>query len=103
MELRHLRYFTAIADFGSLTAAARNLNVSQSSVSEQMLDLESEVGGTLLDRSGRTVRLTAQGQVFLEEARKTLGAFADALVLDQLVSSEKARITLGWQPRKFAL
>jgi len=39
----------------------------------------------------------------LEEARKTLGAFADALVLDQLVSSEKARITLGWQPRKFAL
>jgi DNA-binding transcriptional LysR family regulator len=74
MELRHLRYFTAIADFGSLTAAARSLHVSQSAISEQMLDLESEIGGVLLDRSGRTVRLTPEGQVFLEEARKTLAA-----------------------------
>jgi DNA-binding transcriptional LysR family regulator len=74
MELRHLRYFTAVADFGSLTAAAKRLHVSQSSVSEQILDLEAEIGASLLDRSGRTVRLTAQGWIFLEEARKTLDA-----------------------------
>ena len=74
MELRHLRYFTAIADSGSLTAAARKLHISQSAVSEQMFDLESEIGGILLDRTGRTVRLTAEGQVFLEQARKTLEA-----------------------------
>ena len=72
MELRHLRYFTAIADYGSLTAAARRLHVSQSSISEQMFDLEAELGGALLDRTSRSIRLTAQGQVFLEEARKTL-------------------------------
>ena len=74
MELRHLRYFAAIADYGSLTAAARKLHVSQSAVSEQMFDLESEIGGILLDRTGRSVRLTAEGQVFLEQARKTLDA-----------------------------
>jgi len=74
MELRHLRYFTAIADFGSLTAAARKLHVSQSAVSEQMFDLESEIGGLLLDRTGRTIRLTPEGHVFLEQARKTLEA-----------------------------
>jgi nucleoside-diphosphate-sugar epimerase len=73
--------------------------------------------GTLFhatDGSARRVREIAEASSFdvgaegrteswpLEEARKTLGAFADALVLDQLVSSEKARGTLGWQPRKFA-
>jgi len=81
MELRHLRYFTAIADFGSLTAAARRLHVSQSSIGEQMFDLEDELGGTLFDRTGRSMRLTAQGQVFLEEARKTLEAADRALDL----------------------
>jgi DNA-binding transcriptional LysR family regulator len=72
MELRHLRYFEAVANFGSVTAAARRLHVSQSSVSEQIADLEAEIGVALLDRSGRTVRLTAQGEAFLEEARRTL-------------------------------
>jgi len=81
MELRHLRYFTAIADHGSLTAAARRLHVSQSSISEQMFDLEAELGGALFDRTGRSTRLTAQGQVFLDEARKTLEAADRALDL----------------------
>jgi DNA-binding transcriptional LysR family regulator len=81
MELRHLRYFTAIADFGSLTAAARRLHVSQSSISEQMFDLEAELGGALFDRTGRSTRLTAQGQVFLDEARKTLEAADRAIEL----------------------
>ncbi len=97
MELRHLRYFAAIADFGSLTAAARKLNVSQSSVSEQMFDLESEVGGTLLNRSGRTIRLTAQGQVFLEEARKTLEAAQRTLDLTrQSLHGEYGALAIGF-------
>jgi DNA-binding transcriptional LysR family regulator len=97
MELRHLRYFTAIADFGSLTAAARNLNVSQSSVSEQMLDLETEVGGALLDRSGRSVRLTAQGLIFLEEARKTLEAAQRTLDLTrQSLHGEVGALSIGF-------
>ncbi len=74
MDLRHLRYFLAIADLGSFTAASRHLHVSQSAISEQVGDLEEELGGSLLDRSGRGVRLTRQGLLFAEEARKTLEA-----------------------------
>jgi DNA-binding transcriptional LysR family regulator len=97
MELRHLRYFTAIADSGSLTAAARRLNVSQSSISEQMFDLENEIGGALFDRSGRTVRLTAQGQVFLEEARKTLAASQRAVDLTrQSLHGEVGSLSIGF-------
>ena len=81
VELRHLRYFTAIADAGSVSAAARRLHVSQSAISEQIQDLEGEIGGALLDRSGRRVRLTAQGQVFLQEALKTLEAADRAVEL----------------------
>ena len=86
MELRHLRYFTAVADFGSFTAAARQLRVSQSSISEQILDLEKELEVPLLDRSGRTVQLTMQGRVFLEEARKTLDAAQRAVAADQAIA-----------------
>src|ERR1700761_7312623 len=97
MELRHLRYFTAIADSGSLTAAARRLNVSQSSISEQMFDLENEIGGALFDRSGRTVRLTAQGMVFLEEARKTLASSQRALDLTrQSLHGEVGSLSIGF-------
>lgn len=74
MELRHLRYFSAVAESGSFSAAARRLHVAQSSVSEQIAGLEDELGGLLLDRAGRQVRLTPLGSVFLEEARRTLGA-----------------------------
>ena len=74
MELRHIRYFKAVADFGSFTAASRRLHVSQSAISEQIIDLEREIGAPLLDRSGRRVQLTPEGRVFLEEARRTLEA-----------------------------
>jgi DNA-binding transcriptional LysR family regulator len=72
MELRHLRYFCAVADHGTFSKAGRELHVSQSAISEQIADLERELGGALLDRGTRRTRLTAQGQVFLVEARKTL-------------------------------
>jgi DNA-binding transcriptional LysR family regulator len=79
MELRHLRYLVAVAESGTFREASRRLHVSQSAISEQITDLEYEVGGTLLDRGQRTTRLTAQGKVFVEEARKTL-ASADRAV-----------------------
>src|SRR6201996_7689212 len=97
MELRHLRYFAAVADFGSLSAAAQRLNVSQSSVSEQMADLEAEIGGALLERSGLRVQLTAEGHVFLEEARKTLRAAQRAVDLTrQSLHGEVGTLSIGF-------
>jgi DNA-binding transcriptional LysR family regulator len=72
MELRHLRYLVAVAEYGTFREASRHLHVAQSAISEQIADLEYELGGPLLDRSQRATRLTAQGRVFLEEAKKTL-------------------------------
>jgi DNA-binding transcriptional LysR family regulator len=72
MELRHLRYFCAVADHGTFSEAGRQLQVSQSAISEQIANLGREVAGTLLNRSSGRTRLTPHGQRFLAEARKTL-------------------------------
>lgn len=72
MELRHLRYFCAVAEAESFTFAARRLHVSQSGVSGQVRDLEEELGVTLLKRNQRKVSLTPEGTVFLREAQEIL-------------------------------
>jgi LysR family hca operon transcriptional activator len=73
MELRHLRYFVAVAEEGSLTVAAeRTLHTSQPSLSRQIRDLEDEVGAQLMIRSARGIELTAAGRVFLDHARLAL-------------------------------
>ncbi len=73
MELRHLRYFIAVAETGSLTVAAeRRLHTSQPSLSRQIRDLEDEVGAELFSRSARGVELTAAGKAFLDHARLAL-------------------------------
>jgi LysR family hca operon transcriptional activator len=73
MELRHLRYFVAIAEAGSLTAAAaRKLHTSQPSLSRQIRDLEDEVGAQLLTRRARGIELTPAGRAFLDHARSVL-------------------------------
>jgi LysR family hca operon transcriptional activator len=73
MELRHLRYFIAVAETGSLTVAAeRRLYTSQPSLSRQIRDLEEEVGAELFSRSARGVELTAAGKAFLDHARLAL-------------------------------
>src|SRR5467141_2913425 len=73
MELRHLRYFVAVADAGSLTVAAgRKLHTSQPSLSRQIRDLEEEVGAQLLTRGARGIELTPAGRAFLDHARLVL-------------------------------
>lgn len=73
MELRHLRYFVAVAETGSLTEAAeKRLHTSQPSLSRQLKDLEHEVGAQLLVRGPRGVSLTPAGHAFLHHARLTL-------------------------------
>jgi LysR family transcriptional regulator, hca operon transcriptional activator len=73
MELRHLRYFVAVAEEGSLTLAAeRRLHTAQPSLSRQIRDLEYEVGAQLMIRSARGIELTAAGRAFLDHARLAL-------------------------------
>jgi LysR family hca operon transcriptional activator len=73
MELRHLRYFVAVAEAGSLTVAAeQTLHTSQPSLSRQIRDLEDEVGARLLTRRARGIELTPAGRAFLEHARSML-------------------------------
>jgi DNA-binding transcriptional LysR family regulator len=72
MELRHLRYFVAVAGEENVSRAALKLHVSQPGLSRQIRDLEEEIGFQLLERSAKSVRLTAAGKVFLAEAREVL-------------------------------
>jgi LysR family transcriptional regulator, hca operon transcriptional activator len=73
MDLRHLRYFVAVAEEGSLTVAAeKRLHTAQPSLSRQMRDLEAELGCELMIRGAKGVDLTAAGRVFLDHARVVL-------------------------------
>src|SRR5690242_9714785 len=74
MELRHLRYFVAIAEEGSFTRAAERLWVAQPGLSTQIRRLETELGVRLFERHTRGVDLTPAGKLFLERARTVLAA-----------------------------
>src|SRR6187200_1184895 len=74
MELRQLRTFIAVAELRHFARAANLCNLSQPAVSHQIALLEEELGAKLLNRASRRVSLTVAGEVFLEEARRILGA-----------------------------
>jgi LysR family hca operon transcriptional activator len=97
MELRHLRYFVAVAEEGSVTLAATRLHTSQPSLSRQIRELEAETGTPLLTRSVRGVALTPAGQAFLEHARLALSQAGAAVNAARLaVQSHKAVFRLGF-------
>ena len=72
MELRHLRYFAALAERLNFTRAAEWLHVSQSTLSHQIQQLEAELGTVLLERNAKRVKLTPEGEVFLASALRAL-------------------------------
>jgi DNA-binding transcriptional LysR family regulator len=97
VELRHLRYFCAVADYGTFSEAGRQLHVSQSAISEQLADLEREIGGTLLHRSSGRTRLTPQGLLFLAEARNTLLAADRAIdVAQRSMQGQVGTLAIGF-------
>src|SRR6478609_6234153 len=78
MELRHLRYFVAVAEELHFRRAAERLHIAQPAVSEQIRNLERELGVQLLERTQRSVKLTPSGSALLEEARRMLRLADDA-------------------------
>ena len=89
MELRHLRYFVTVAEQHSFTQAAQKLFTTQPSLSQQIRDLEQEVGVQLLDRSARRISLTAEGQAFLKYAQAALEQAQLAIAAARQVAQQK--------------
>ena len=97
MELRHLRYFVAVAREGHVTRAAEKLRMQQPPLSQQIRALEEEVGATLLLRNQRKVELTAAGAAFLARAREILAAVEDAALEARRVQrGEVGRLAIGF-------
>jgi DNA-binding transcriptional LysR family regulator len=96
MEFRQLEYFVAVAEEANFTRAAERIHVAQPAVSAQIQRLERELGQPLLDRSRRTVRLTAAGEAALPYARAALAAAADIQVaIDELNQLIRGTVTIG--------
>jgi len=96
MELRQLRTFVAVAELRHFARAASRCNLSQPAVSHQIALLEEELGAKLLNRAARRVSLTVAGEVFLEEARRILGALDRAHErMQEVARGAVGRIRLG--------
>jgi DNA-binding transcriptional LysR family regulator len=95
VNLGQLRYFVALADSGSFTRAAARMRVAQPSLSQQIRALEAELGGALVERHSRGIRLTAAGEAFLAEARDAVQASERA--------REAAEHALGLLPRRIEI
>jgi len=96
LELRHLRYFVAVAEEENVSRAASRLQVSQPGVSRQIHDLEDEIGFSLFERNGKSVRLTAAGKIFFGEARDILERTSDAV--KKAGRASQAEINVGYAP-----
>ena len=89
MELRHLRYFVAVAEEQNVTQAAKRLHLSQPPLSRQIRDLETEIGLTLFERGANVIRLTEAGRIFLLEAREVLRRAEDAVSFTKSMVNRK--------------
>lgn len=96
MDLRQLRYFVAIAEEGSLSAAAQRVNVAQPSLSQHIIGVEKDLGVTLFNRSPRGMTLTQSGEILLAHARDILGAMDAAVeAVKQSGSEPQGDVTFG--------
>ena len=98
MELRHLRYFVAVAGEENVSRAARKLHVSQPGLSRQIRDLEDEIGFQLFERSAKSVRLTEAGKVFLGEIRAVLQQVESAVKNARAAAGTGGEIHVGYAP-----
>ena len=98
MELRHLRYFVAVAEEENVSRAAAKLRISQPGVSRQIHDLEDELGFALFARTGKSVRLTAAGMVLFAEARAILQRTAAAVEKARASLASPAELHVGYLP-----
>jgi LysR family cyn operon transcriptional activator len=99
MLLRHARYLLAVADQGSFTRAAAELHVSQPALSQQIRQLEEALGAQLLDRSGRVVRPTDAGRVYIEHARRAVREFeAGRRAIHDVEGLERGALRLAFTP-----
>ena len=97
MELRHIRYFMAIAEERNFTRAAARLGIAQPPLSQQIKDLETELGSSLFRRVPQGAELTIAGQAFLEEARAVLAASDRAVkAAERAARGEQGRLRLGF-------
>ena len=99
MELRHLRYFLAVAEASNFTKAAALLRVAQPALSRRVQDLEDEIGVDLLKRSSRGVVLTAEGKVFLDKTRQILKLVDESVEkVRALTRGEYGELHVGYAP-----
>src|SRR2546430_6461733 len=100
VELRHLRYFVAVAEAENvLRAATQKLHVSQPAVSRQIRDLEDELGVQLFERTGKAVSLTDAGRVFLREARAVLERTDEAVKnVRAFAQTGETELHVGYSP-----
>jgi DNA-binding transcriptional LysR family regulator len=97
MELRHLRYFVAVAEALSFTKAAGSLRLAQPSLTRQIQNLEDEIGVRLLDRSNKRITLTDAGRLFLFDAKKVLVQCAESVASVQRISrDENSQLNIGY-------
>lgn len=99
MEMRHLRYFVAVAQEENVSRAALKLHISQPALSRQMRDLEEELGFPLLEHRARSIRLTAAGHTFLSEARAVLQRAEEAVSAARAVATGgRGELHVGYAP-----
>ena len=96
MELRHLRYFVAVAEERNFTRAAERLHIAQPPLSRQIQQLEATLGVSLLEKGSRPLRLTEAGQFFLAHARPLLEQVRDLEAMTRRVGKLERTLSIGF-------
>ena len=97
MELRHLRYFVAVAEELSFTKAAQKLRLAQPSLTRQVRNLEDEIGVRLLDRAANRIALTEEGRLFLFESKKLLATSVEMVAtVQRMKRGESSHLNIGY-------